>query len=57
MPNGCLSTVYTRANALVRRHINAPASSSHEHDVKGLHLPLQAVSDEERLMQETGSLC
>ena len=57
MPNGCLSTVYTRANASVRRHINAPASSSHEHDVKGLHLPLQAVSDEERLMQETGSLC
>ena len=56
VPSGCLSPVYTRANALARRHINVPASSTHEHDLKGLHLPLQSVSDEERLMQETGSL-
>jgi len=53
VPSGCLSSVYTRANALARRHINVPASSTHEHDLKGLHLPLQSVSDEERLMQET----
>ena len=40
------------------RHMSAPASSSsYDHDVKGQHLPLQAMSDEEKLMKETGKIC
>lgn len=29
---------------------------SHDHELKGLHLPLQAFTDEERQMKETGYL-
>ena len=37
--------------------MSAPASStSHDHDPKGHHLPLQALTDEERLMKETGNI-